>query len=692
MDEVVKIKSSATPHTFAGNNLSFNNIYKSPPFVEDINGDGLDDLILVGTNYNTVRNSYTPDTNGYFMYELKYFENTNGGFTDKSEEVFPGNKWYSMILPERISFEDIDGDGLKDLLIPDGFEIQHTDNVNFGRISESDQDYVTNFDAESLLSVWFGAVTGSFQRTFFEEQRFLSFNHDIEVLDSNGDGLKEIYTVPLNSVIFKTSDNDLLQSRLKPSTDITNNLGGGYTENLLVESRIDSIELWPIVALEPSEETPRDYQLNRNLLPDNSMRGDPTSLWQFQAPLYTIDSDDYDGDGFEDLLTLVAPKPFVRLDPTPFDEIFNGHRIYWGSAEGFNAQNSTIIRFSDEILNYANEGWGGNGYETISQDFNGDGRKDLFIKYEAFSNNDLGALEYNLHELFLQTETRSFSNATNASLGGVEATYSSSLGYEQSYDVTRSLDVDGDQDLDLVAGGYSFWPHLQGSVAYLENDGFGRFEKVELPEYWDAISEIENLSDPKNVVVQEIFINIDGFNSWYGVAIGNFSKDQGYEYLVFRNQHTFDESVSEDGFISVFLGNDSSELKDHEIRPTRTDISGSLGQTAKVLAAVIGEDGLSNKELVGIGLQLFDAGQSLAEVCELALGAVGATTHEAVVNLLYTNLYGEAPTTEQAQPFVDLLDDGIFTKGSLASAAAELTDDLGVIDLVGLAETGIEYV
>ena len=692
MDEVVKIKSSATPHTFAGNNLSFNNIYKSPPFVEDINGDGLDDLILVGTNYNTVRNSYTPDTNGYFMYELKYFENTNGGFTDKSEEVFPGNKWYSMILPERISFEDIDGDGLKDLLIPDGFEIQHTDNVNFGRISESDQDYVTNFDAESLLSVWFGAVTGSFQRTFFEEQRFLSFNHDIEVLDSNGDGLKEIYTVPLNSVIFKTSDNDLLQSRLKPSTDITNNLGGGYTENLLVESRIDSIELWPIVALEPSEETPRDYQLNRNLLPDNSMRGDPTSLWQFQAPLYTIDSDDYDGDGFEDLLTLVAPKPFVRLDPTPFDEIFNGHRIYWGSAEGFNAQNSTIIRFSDEILNYANEGWGGNGYETISQDFNGDGRKDLFIKYEAFSNNDLGALEYNLHELFLQTETRSFSNATNASLGGVEATYSSSLGYEQSYDVTRSLDVDGDQDLDLVAGGYSFWPHLQGSVAYLENDGFGRFEKVELPEYWDAISEIENLSDPKNVVAQEIFINIDGFNSWYGVAIGNFSKDQGYEYLVFRNQHTFDESVSEDGFISVFLGNDSSELKDHEIRPTRTDISGSLGQTAKVLAAVIGEDGLSNKELVGIGLQLFDAGQSLAEVCELALGAVGATTHEAVVNLLYTNLYGVAPTTEQAQPFVDLLDDGIFTKGSLASAAAELTDDLGVIDLVGLAETGIEYV
>ena len=122
------------------------------------------------------------------------------------------------------------------------------------------------------------------------------------------------------------------------------------------------------------------------------------------------------------------------------------------------------------------------------------------------------------------------------------------------------------------------------------------------------------------------------------------------------------------------------------------DFDGSAGQTAKTLAAVIGEEGLSNKEYVGIGLQLFDAGQSLATVCELALTAVGATTNEAVVNLLYTNLYGEAPTADVAQPFIDALNNGGFTKGSLAAAAAELTDDLGVIDLVGLAETGIEYV
>jgi len=122
------------------------------------------------------------------------------------------------------------------------------------------------------------------------------------------------------------------------------------------------------------------------------------------------------------------------------------------------------------------------------------------------------------------------------------------------------------------------------------------------------------------------------------------------------------------------------------------DIDGSAGQASKTLVAVLGAAGLSNKEYVGIGLELFDAGQSLAAVCELALAAVGATTNEEVVNLLYTNLYGEAPTAEVAQPFIDALNNGEYSKGILASAAAELTDDLGVIDLVGLAETGIEYV
>ncbi|MDB2620165.1 hypothetical protein N9Y18_07960, partial [Litoricolaceae bacterium] len=149
------------------------------------------------------------------------------------------------------------------------------------------------------------------------------------------------------------------------------------------------------------------------------------------------------------------------------------------------------------------------------------------------------------------------------------------------------------------------------------------------------------------------------------------------------------------------VSNDVSRFADilidvERLRFTNTnlaiDLEGSAGQTAKTLAAVLGSDSLSNKQYVGVGLQLFDAGQSLATVCGLALQAAGASTNEQVVNTLYSNLYGEAPTAELAQPFVDALDAGTYSQGFLAATAAELTDDLGVIDLVGLAETGIEYV
>ncbi len=125
---------------------------------------------------------------------------------------------------------------------------------------------------------------------------------------------------------------------------------------------------------------------------------------------------------------------------------------------------------------------------------------------------------------------------------------------------------------------------------------------------------------------------------------------------------------------------------------TAFDITGSAGQTAKVIVAIMGSAGLSNKGNVGLGLQLFDSGQSSATICDLALNAVGATTNQQVVDLLYTNLFGVAPKASESKPYVDVLNAGLDTTGSLAAAAAELTDDLGVLNLVGLAETGIDFI
>ena len=190
----------------------------------------------------------------------------------------------------------------------------------------------------------------------------------------------------------------------------------------------------------------------------------------------------------------------------------------------------------------------------------------------------------------------------------------------------------------------------------------------------------------------------DGANNIFIPGIGSdyIVAGDGVDTVIYWTDVAEFQLISSQSGLRVVhdLGDDSLsqvERLQFNDRNIAVDLDGSAGLTAKTLAAVIGEDGLSNKEYVGIGLQLFDAGQSLATVCELALNAVGATTNEDVVTILYSNLYGESPSDDQLQEYVELLDQGAFTKGSLAAAAAELTHDLGVIDLVGLAETGIEY-
>ena len=74
----------------------------------------------------------------------------------------------------------------------------------------------------------------------------------------------------------------------------------------------------------------------------------------------------------------------------------------------------------------------------------------------------------------------------------------------------------------------------------------------------------------------------------------------------------------------------------------------------------------------------------------LAVGAAGKTSHTDVVNLLWTNLVGSAPSPSQAAPIVALLDGGM-TVGALTVLAADLDLNTTNIGLVGLVQTGIEY-
>ncbi len=122
------------------------------------------------------------------------------------------------------------------------------------------------------------------------------------------------------------------------------------------------------------------------------------------------------------------------------------------------------------------------------------------------------------------------------------------------------------------------------------------------------------------------------------------------------------------------------------------DLDTSAGQVAKLIGAVFGPAQVQNPQFVGIGLELLDDGMTYEELAELALLASGADTSQKVVTRLWTNIIGSPPSDQQAQPFINNLDNGDMTIGELGVAAAETGLNAMNIDLVGLSNTGLEYI
>ena len=120
------------------------------------------------------------------------------------------------------------------------------------------------------------------------------------------------------------------------------------------------------------------------------------------------------------------------------------------------------------------------------------------------------------------------------------------------------------------------------------------------------------------------------------------------------------------------------------------DLDGNAGTTAKILGAVFGKDAVNNKNYVGIGLNFLDTGWSYDNLAGLALEAAGAKTNDQIVSLLWTNVIGTKPTAADKASYIALLENGM-TAGALAHLAADTSFNTTNINLVGLAQTGIEY-
>jgi hypothetical protein len=123
------------------------------------------------------------------------------------------------------------------------------------------------------------------------------------------------------------------------------------------------------------------------------------------------------------------------------------------------------------------------------------------------------------------------------------------------------------------------------------------------------------------------------------------------------------------------------------------DLDGNAGTAAKLLGAIAGRSAVTNKVYMGTVLDLLDKGMSPTDIASLAINVVrgGDTSSRGIVGLIYQNLAGVAPDNATLSQFAGMLDRGELSAGQLGVMAADHALNVGNIDLVGLAQTGVGF-
>lgn len=120
----------------------------------------------------------------------------------------------------------------------------------------------------------------------------------------------------------------------------------------------------------------------------------------------------------------------------------------------------------------------------------------------------------------------------------------------------------------------------------------------------------------------------------------------------------------------------------------------SAGQTAEILGAAFGKEALHKTDYVGIGLSLFDAGYTLAQVAQMCIntGLLSAPGNDAFVRAVWQNVVGSPIDATSLANYTGLLESHAYTQASLLALAAQSSANQTQINLIGLANVGMEYV
>ena len=193
----------------------------------------------------------------------------------------------------------------------------------------------------------------------------------------------------------------------------------------------------------------------------------------------------------------------------------------------------------------------------------------------------------------------------------------------------------------------------------------------------------------------------DGNDTLYG-GTGNDTLDGGVGIdtaLFAGNRASY--TISRPAFNHIVSGIDGSDTLSTIERLQFSDkkialdlgVGQSAGNTVKIIGAAFDAPAIQQRpDYVGVGLDLFDSGTSMLSVCQLAIGAMGSPTYTAFVNMVYQNLFGVLPSTADRNFYVGLLQGGTMTQAQLLEIAANSDINAQSINLVGLQQSGVEFI
>ncbi|MBX3615716.1 calcium-binding protein [Nitrosomonas sp.] len=119
----------------------------------------------------------------------------------------------------------------------------------------------------------------------------------------------------------------------------------------------------------------------------------------------------------------------------------------------------------------------------------------------------------------------------------------------------------------------------------------------------------------------------------------------------------------------------------------------SANSTVRIIGAAFDAPTISqHPDYVGIGLNLFDSGESMLAVSQLVVGVMGLS-NDAFVDKVYQNVVGSLPSASEHDFYVKLLagSGGTLSQAQLLEIAANTDINEININLTGLQQTGVEF-